>query len=58
MPGPYHIKFELEEGKLDDGRQAAYEYSHVIFPDFTWKGYVAFGDDQVRFFKLGKYVYK
>ena len=47
LPDLYHIKFELEDGKMDDGSQAAYGYSHAIFPDFTWKGYVTFADDQV-----------
>lgn len=48
LPELFHIKFELEDSKLNDGNQAAFGYSHVIFPDFTWKGYVTFGDDQVN----------
>eukprot|EP00795_Rhopilema_esculentum_P007556 gene7556-13341_t len=46
LPSPYQLKYEFENGILDNGNPVAYEYSSFVFPDFSWKGYVPFGYGQ------------
>eukprot|EP00112_Aurelia_sp_Birch-Aquarium-sp1_P013410 Seg2845.2 transcript_id=Seg2845.2/GoldUCD/mRNA.D3Y31 product="Laminin-like protein epi-1" protein_id=Seg2845.2/GoldUCD/D3Y31 len=46
QPDHSGIKFEMEDSKLDNGRPVAYGYSQAEFPRFSWKGYVAVGDEQ------------
>ncbi|XP_022051460.2 laminin subunit alpha-5 isoform X1 [Acanthochromis polyacanthus] len=39
FPDLHHLKFEIEEGTMLDGRPVRFGYSPLEFPDFSWRGY-------------------
>eukprot|EP00794_Sanderia_malayensis_P004597 gene4597-5200_t len=46
LPGHYDMKFEIEDGELENGSPVIYRFSQAEFPSFSWKGYVSFGIHQ------------
>ncbi|KAM4563209.1 laminin subunit alpha-5 isoform 2-T2 [Odontesthes bonariensis] len=39
FPDLHHLKFEIEEGTMLDGRPVRIGYNPLEFPDFSWRGY-------------------
>ncbi|XP_061781861.1 laminin subunit alpha-5 isoform X2 [Nerophis lumbriciformis] len=39
FPDLHHLKFELEEGTMLDGRPVRFGYDLLEFPGFSWRGY-------------------
>ncbi|XP_051914619.1 laminin subunit alpha-5 isoform X3 [Hippocampus zosterae] len=39
FPDLHHLKFEVEEGTMLDGRPVRFGYDPVEFPGFSWRGY-------------------
>uniref|UniRef100_A0AAQ6AFP7 Laminin subunit alpha 5 n=1 Tax=Amphiprion ocellaris TaxID=80972 RepID=A0AAQ6AFP7_AMPOC len=39
FPDLHHLKFEIEEGTMLDGRPVRFGYNPLEFPDFSWRGY-------------------
>ncbi|XP_068161173.1 laminin subunit alpha-5 isoform X2 [Antennarius striatus] len=39
FPDLHHLKFEIEEGTMLDGRPVRFGYNHLEFADFSWRGY-------------------
>uniref|UniRef100_A0A8C9YTX6 Laminin A chain n=1 Tax=Sander lucioperca TaxID=283035 RepID=A0A8C9YTX6_SANLU len=39
FPDLHHLKFEIEEGSVLDGRPVRFGYNPLEFPDFSWRGY-------------------
>nr|XP_033943330.1 laminin subunit alpha-5 isoform X2 [Pseudochaenichthys georgianus] len=39
FPDLHHLKFEIEEGTLLDGRPVRFGYNPLEFSDFSWRGY-------------------
>ncbi|CAG6021972.1 unnamed protein product [Menidia menidia] len=39
FPDLHHLKFEIEEGTMLDGRPARFGYNQLEFPNFSWRGY-------------------
>ncbi|XP_030589628.1 laminin subunit alpha-5 isoform X2 [Archocentrus centrarchus] len=39
FPDLHHLKFEIEEGTMLDGRPVRFGYSPQEFPNFSWRGY-------------------
>uniref|UniRef100_A0A3Q1JX64 Laminin subunit alpha-5 n=1 Tax=Anabas testudineus TaxID=64144 RepID=A0A3Q1JX64_ANATE len=39
FPDLHHLKFEIEEGTMLDGRPVRFGYSPLEFPGFSWRGY-------------------
>ncbi|XP_015822830.1 laminin subunit alpha-5 isoform X1 [Nothobranchius furzeri] len=39
FPDLHHLRFEIEEGTMLDGRPVRFGYSLLEFPDFSWRGY-------------------
>uniref|UniRef100_A0A3B4YWT5 Laminin A chain n=1 Tax=Stegastes partitus TaxID=144197 RepID=A0A3B4YWT5_9TELE len=39
FPDLHHLKFEIEEGTMLDGRPVRFGYNLLEFPDFSWRGY-------------------
>ncbi|KAM6929230.1 laminin subunit alpha-5 [Lycodopsis pacificus] len=39
FPDLHHLKFEIEEGTMLDGRPVRFGYNALEFPDFSWRGY-------------------
>ncbi|XP_044207309.1 laminin subunit alpha-5 isoform X2 [Thunnus albacares] len=39
FPDLHHLKFEIEEGTMLDGRPVRFGYNRLEFPDFSWRGY-------------------
>ena len=48
MESYFHNVFEIEDAEID-GKELAFQYSNSEFSNFTGKGYVALGKNQVRF---------
>ncbi|CAN9515277.1 unnamed protein product [Ophioblennius macclurei] len=39
FPDLHHLKFEIEEGTVLDGRPVRFGYDPLEFPEFSWRGY-------------------
>ncbi|KAF7645654.1 hypothetical protein LDENG_00200400, partial [Lucifuga dentata] len=39
FPDLHHLKFEIEEGTMLDGRPVRFGYNPLEFTDFSWRGY-------------------
>ncbi|XP_077572690.1 laminin subunit alpha-5 isoform X2 [Stigmatopora nigra] len=39
FPDLHHLKFEVEEGTMLDGRPVRFGYDAIEFPGFSWRGY-------------------
>ncbi|XP_049919958.1 laminin subunit alpha-5 isoform X1 [Epinephelus moara] len=39
FPDLHHLKFEIEEGTMLDGRPVRFGYNPLEFPGFSWRGY-------------------
>ncbi|XP_039878777.1 laminin subunit alpha-5 isoform X1 [Simochromis diagramma] len=39
FPDLHHLKFEIEEGSMLDGRPVRFGYNPQEFPNFSWRGY-------------------
>uniref|UniRef100_A0A4W6G0T1 Laminin, alpha 5 n=2 Tax=Percomorphaceae TaxID=1489872 RepID=A0A4W6G0T1_LATCA len=39
FPDLHHLKFEIEEGTMLDGRPVRFGYNPLEFKDFSWRGY-------------------
>ncbi|XP_061662817.1 laminin subunit alpha-5 isoform X5 [Syngnathoides biaculeatus] len=39
FPDLHHLKFEIEEGTIVDGRPVRFGYDPIKFPGFSWRGY-------------------
>ncbi|XP_024119648.2 laminin subunit alpha-5 isoform X2 [Oryzias melastigma] len=39
FPDLHHLKFEIEEGTMMDGRPVRFGYNLLEFPNFSWRGY-------------------
>ncbi|XP_072557894.1 laminin subunit alpha-5 isoform X1 [Paramormyrops kingsleyae] len=39
FPDLHHLKFELEDGSMLDGRPVRFGYDPLEFPGFSWRGY-------------------
>ncbi|XP_059188801.1 laminin subunit alpha-5 isoform X2 [Centropristis striata] len=39
FPDLHHLKFEIEEGTVLDGRPVRFGYNQLEFPEFSWRGY-------------------
>lgn len=48
IPDYYHILFEMESATTTSGLPVQYQYNSVEFPRFTGRGYLSFGESQVR----------
>ncbi|KAM9343060.1 laminin subunit alpha-5 isoform 2-T2 [Pholidichthys leucotaenia] len=46
FPDLHHLKFEIEEGMMADGRLVRFGYDENEFPDFSWRGYAQMSDIQ------------
>ncbi|XP_067382208.1 laminin subunit alpha-5 isoform X2 [Channa argus] len=55
FPDLHHLKFEIEEGTMLDGRPVRFGYSSVEFPGFSWRGYTQMSSIQTAV-KLQVYV--
>ncbi|XP_035998362.1 laminin subunit alpha-5 [Fundulus heteroclitus] len=55
FPDLHHLKFEIEEGTMLDGRAVRFGYSLLEFPDFSWRGYAQMSPIQTAV-KLQVYV--
>uniref|UniRef100_A0A7N6AUU7 Laminin subunit alpha-5 n=1 Tax=Anabas testudineus TaxID=64144 RepID=A0A7N6AUU7_ANATE len=47
FPDLHHLKFEIEEGTMLDGRPVRFGYSPLEFPGFSWRGYAQMSPIQV-----------
>uniref|UniRef100_A0A8C2ZNF1 Laminin subunit alpha-5 n=1 Tax=Cyclopterus lumpus TaxID=8103 RepID=A0A8C2ZNF1_CYCLU len=47
FPDLHHLKFEIEEGTMLDGRPVRFGYNPLEFPDFSWRGYAQMSPVQV-----------
>uniref|UniRef100_A0AAQ5Y5K7 Laminin subunit alpha-5 n=1 Tax=Amphiprion ocellaris TaxID=80972 RepID=A0AAQ5Y5K7_AMPOC len=47
FPDLHHLKFEIEEGTMLDGRPVRFGYNPLEFPDFSWRGYAQMSPIQV-----------
>lgn len=47
FPDLHHLKFEIEEGSMLDGRPVRFGYNLLEFPDFSWRGYAQMSPIQV-----------
>ncbi|XP_053704727.1 laminin subunit alpha-5 isoform X1 [Synchiropus splendidus] len=50
FPDLHHLKFEIEEGTMLDGRPVRFGYNHLEFPHFSWRGYAQMTPIQSRVF--------
>ncbi|KAM9785933.1 laminin subunit alpha-5 [Neosynchiropus ocellatus] len=50
FPDLHHLKFEIEEGTMLDGRPVRFGYNHMEFPHFSWRGYAQMTPIQSRVF--------
>uniref|UniRef100_A0AAV2LXJ7 Laminin subunit alpha-5 n=1 Tax=Knipowitschia caucasica TaxID=637954 RepID=A0AAV2LXJ7_KNICA len=48
FPDLHHLKFEIEEGTMLDGRPVRFGYNPVEFRDFSWRGYAQMTPIQSR----------
>ncbi|XP_031700147.1 laminin subunit alpha-5 isoform X2 [Anarrhichthys ocellatus] len=55
FPDLHHLKFEIEEGTMLDGRPVRFGYNPLEFPDFSWRGYAQMSPVQTAV-KLQVYV--
>ncbi|KAM9752098.1 laminin subunit alpha-5 isoform 2-T2 [Menidia menidia] len=55
FPDLHHLKFEIEEGTMLDGRPARFGYNQLEFPNFSWRGYAQMSPIQTAV-KLQVYV--
>ncbi|XP_047462931.1 laminin subunit alpha-5 isoform X2 [Mugil cephalus] len=55
FPDLHHLKFEIEEGTMLDGRPVRFGYNPLEFPDFSWRGYAQMNPIQTAV-KLQVYV--
>ncbi|XP_037833033.1 laminin subunit alpha-5 isoform X1 [Kryptolebias marmoratus] len=55
FPDLHHLKFEIEEGTMLDGRPVRFGYNLLEFPDFSWRGYAQMSPIQTAV-KLQVYV--
>ncbi|XP_062271233.1 laminin subunit alpha-5-like [Scomber scombrus] len=55
FPDLHHLKFEIEEGTMLDGRPVRFGYNPLEFPDFSWRGYAQMSPIQTAV-KLQVYV--
>ncbi|XP_037629113.1 laminin subunit alpha-5 isoform X3 [Sebastes umbrosus] len=55
FPDLHHLKFEIEEGTVLDGRPVRFGYNPLEFPDFSWRGYAQMSPIQTAV-KLQVYV--
>lgn len=47
FPDLHHLKFEIEEGSMLDGRPVRFGYDPQEFPNFSWRGYAQMSPIQV-----------
>lgn len=47
FPDLHHLKFEIEEGTMLDGRPVRFGYNPLEFKDFSWRGYAQMSPIQV-----------
>lgn len=47
FPDLHHLKFEIEEGTMLDGRPVRFGYNPQEFPNFSWRGYAQMSPIQV-----------
>uniref|UniRef100_A0A8D3CPA0 Laminin subunit alpha-5 n=1 Tax=Scophthalmus maximus TaxID=52904 RepID=A0A8D3CPA0_SCOMX len=47
FPDLHHLKFEIEEGTMLDGRPVRFGYDPLEFRDFSWRGYALMSAIQV-----------
>ena len=45
-PTLHQYRYEIEDGRTVTGSNARFGYEDDIFPDYSWKGYAIFGDQQ------------
>ncbi|KAM7405319.1 hypothetical protein PAMP_012591 [Pampus punctatissimus] len=50
FPDLHHLKFEIEEGTMLDGRPVRFGYNPVEFPEFSWRGYAQMSPIQSKVF--------
>lgn len=55
FPDLHHLKFEIEEGTMMDGRPVRFGYNPLEFPGFSWRGYAQMSPIQTAV-KLQVYV--
>lgn len=55
FPDLHHLKFEIEEGTMLDGRPVRFGYNPLEFPGFSWRGYAQMSPIQTAV-KLQVYV--
>ncbi|XP_043984093.1 laminin subunit alpha-5 isoform X1 [Gambusia affinis] len=48
FPDLHHLKFEIEEGTMLDGRPVRFGYDLLEFPDFSWRGYAQMSQIQSK----------
>uniref|UniRef100_A0A8C8DVN0 Laminin, alpha 5 n=1 Tax=Oryzias sinensis TaxID=183150 RepID=A0A8C8DVN0_9TELE len=48
FPDLHHLKFEIEEGTMMDGRPVRFGYNLLEFPNFSWRGYAQMSSIQSR----------
>ncbi|CAJ1084378.1 laminin subunit alpha-5 isoform X1 [Xyrichtys novacula] len=48
FPDLHHLKFEIEEGTMLDGRPVRFGYNQLEFPGFSWRGYAQMSPIQSR----------
>uniref|UniRef100_A0A4W5LE86 Uncharacterized protein n=1 Tax=Hucho hucho TaxID=62062 RepID=A0A4W5LE86_9TELE len=47
FPDLHHLKFEIEEGTMLDGRPVRFGYNPLEFEGFSWRGYAQMSSIQV-----------
>lgn len=57
FPDLHHLKFEIEEGTMLDGRPVRFGYSLLEFPDFSWRGYAQMSPIQVSLTSYTAFCY-
>ena len=47
LPDLHHMKYEVEEGTIPNGRELRFGYDPLEFPEFSWRGYAQMTSLQV-----------
>lgn len=48
FPDLHHMKYEIEDGTMLDGRSVRFGYNPLEFEGFSWRGYAQMSPIQVR----------
>lgn len=54
FPDLHHMKYEIEDGTMLDGRPVRFGYNPLEFEGFSWRGYAQMSPVQVRLHPGGR----